>query len=73
VRGGVFAISIVSSKFPKFPKFPKLKHDYVRQKPDGAIAQVRGGKAYDVNGNKVPLKSPESHGITTETFKFRRE
>jgi hypothetical protein len=50
---------------------PSNPHDYVRVKRDGTITQVRNGKAYDVNGNQVDLKSPEAHGITSETFNFR--
>lgn len=50
---------------------PNNPHDYVRLKSDGTITQVRNGKAYDVNGNKVPLKSPEAHGIINDDFIFR--
>jgi RHS repeat-associated protein len=47
------------------------KHDYVRVKPDGTITQVRNGKAFDGNGNLVPLRSPDAHGITYDKFIFR--
>jgi RHS repeat-associated protein len=50
---------------------PANPHDYVRVKPDGTITQVRNGKAYDINGNRVSLKSNAAHGITSETFVFR--
>lgn len=50
---------------------PDNSHDYVRVKPDGTITQVRNGKAFDINGNPVNLKSPEAHGITSDRFIFR--
>ena len=50
---------------------PENPHDYVRVKPDGTVTQVRDGKAYDVNGNRVDLKSPGAHGITADDFTFR--
>lgn len=50
---------------------PENPHDYVRQKPDGTITQVRDGKAFDTNGNPVETKSPEAHGITPDKFVFR--
>jgi RHS repeat-associated protein len=50
---------------------PDNPHDYVRVKPDGSISQVRDGKAYDVNGNRVDLKSPSAHGIRSDDFTFR--
>ena len=50
---------------------PRNPHDYVRVKRDGTITQVRNGKAYDVNGNLVDLRSPEAHGITPDMFRFR--
>lgn len=45
-------------------------YDYVRTKPDGTLTQVRNGKAYDVNGNRVRTDSPEAHGITPDKFTF---
>ena len=50
---------------------PENKHDYVRQRRDGTITQVRDGKAFDANGNRVLLNSPEADGITREQFIFR--
>ncbi len=50
---------------------PTNSHDYVRVKPDGTVTQVRNGKAFDVNGNPVDLRSPEAHGITSDKFVFR--
>jgi RHS repeat-associated protein len=50
---------------------PANQHDYVRVKPDGTITQVRDGKAFDAQGNRVNLDSPEAHGITPDRFIFR--
>jgi hypothetical protein len=50
---------------------PNNPHDYVRAKPDGTVTQVRDGKAYDADGNRVDLKSPGAHGITPDRFIFR--
>lgn len=47
------------------------RHDYVRLKPDGTVTQVRNGKAFDVDGNQVELRSPAAHGITIDKFTFR--
>ena len=50
---------------------PANIHDYVRVKRDGTITQVRDGKAFDQDGNRVNLDSTEAHGISLDEFIFR--
>ena len=47
---------------------PVNPHDYVRVKPDRRITQVTIGQAFDVNGNRVDLRSPGSYGFTPDEF-----
>ena len=50
---------------------PANPHDYVRVKPDCTITRVRNGQAFDVNANRVDLRSPGAHRITPDKFVFR--
>ena len=51
---------------------PKNPHNYVRQRRDGTITQVKNGRSLDNKGNYTnKLNDTNAHGIKREDFIFR--
>ncbi len=49
---------------------PANPHNYVRQRPDGSLVQVRNGQTLGPNGQIVPRNSPEAHNTFWSNFRF---
>jgi RHS repeat-associated protein len=47
------------------------EYNYVRQRPDGSLIQVKNGHSLDINGNAVLERSPAAHNIFPAQFIFR--